>query len=288
MFQRVVHICVRFAEVLRHAECHMFLPGCWDVVHATLRLKVPWDAADTGQLRRRCGQHTHRHDVEKGNSKIDLRRQQVLIVEHREVWDNGELYLGAAVRPMNNPAPLRRAHLRFIHVHDGNLRGIGNCARQGLCRRPQARTQAHAHGVQERPAWSGTRLRYTFDVIAASFMELLHLIRPQSAASGASAWVDHAARRRTARLPSSVAATSRNRKAGSNENAKSRCAESPRFRSPFQLRCSSGLRIVVAEASAKQFPPEAGAFSGERRQRDVEVGCGALGLLFHRPRPIEP
>ena len=113
MFQRLVHICVRFAEVRRHAKIHICLAGCWDVVHATLRLKVPWDAADTGQLRRRCGQHTHRHDVEKGNSKIDIRRQQVLIVEHREVWDNGELYLGAAVRPLNNSARPRRARLRF-------------------------------------------------------------------------------------------------------------------------------------------------------------------------------
>jgi hypothetical protein len=174
--------------------------------------------------------------------------------------------------------------LRFIH--DGNLRRIRNCARQGLCTRSQARPQAHAHGVQERSAWSCTRLRYACDVIAALFMEFLHVIRPQTAASGASAWVDHAAR--TARLPNSAATCSRNRKAGSSENAKSRCPKSPRFRIPFQLRCSSGLRIVVARASAKEFPPEAGAFSGERRQRDVEVGCGALGELCHRPRPIEP
>ena len=172
---------------------------CWDVVHAALRLKVPWDAVDSDQLRRRCGQHTHRH----GNSKIDIRRQQVLIVKHREVWDNGELYLGAAVRPSNNSARLRRARLRFIHVHDGNLRGIGNCARQGLCSRSQAHTQAHARGVQERAAWSGTRLRYTCDVAKASFMEILHGIRPQRAASCASAWVDNAAR--TARLPNSAA-----------------------------------------------------------------------------------
>ena len=198
MFQRPVHRCVRFAEVRRRAKSHIFLPDCWDVVHATLWLKVPWDAVDSGQLRCRCGQHALRHDVEKGNSKIDIRRQQVLIVKHREVWDNGELYLGAAVRPINNSACLRRARLRFIHVHDGNLRDIGNCARQGLCRRPQARTQAHAHGIQERAAWSGTRLRYARGVVAASFMELLHGVRPQTAASGASAWVDHAAR--TARL----------------------------------------------------------------------------------------
>ena len=133
---------MRFAEVRRHAKSHIFLRGCWDVLHAALWLKVPWDAVDSGQLRCRCGQHTQRRDVEKGNSKIDIRRQQVRVVKHREVWDNGELYIGAAVRPTNNSARLRRARLRFIHVHDGNLRGIGNFVRQGLCRRPQARTQA--------------------------------------------------------------------------------------------------------------------------------------------------
>ena len=84
-----------------------------------------------------------------------------------------------------------------------NLRGIGNCARQGLCSRSQARTQAHAHGVQERAAWSGTRLRYTWDVVKACFMELSHGIRPQSTASGASAWVDS----RTSGPPSSSEAT---------------------------------------------------------------------------------
>ena len=74
MFQRPVHICVRIAEELRRAERHIFPTGCcWGVVHATLRLKLPWGALDSGQLRRRCGQHTQRHDVEKGNSKIDIR-----------------------------------------------------------------------------------------------------------------------------------------------------------------------------------------------------------------------
>ena len=176
MFQRLVHICVRFAEVPRHAKSHIFLTGCWDVVHATLRLQVPWGAADSGQLRRRCGQHTHRHDVEKGNSKIDIRRQQVLIVEHREVWLGQWLALprrsGAAPEQFCTPSQGTPSVLFASTM--ATLMGIGNCARQGLCRRSQARTQAHAHGVQERAAWSGTRLRYTFDVIiAASFMELL-------------------------------------------------------------------------------------------------------------------
>jgi hypothetical protein len=67
--QRPVHIWVHIAEELRRAERHIFPTGCcWGVVHATLRLKLPWDALDSGQLRRRCGQHTQRHDVEKGSS----------------------------------------------------------------------------------------------------------------------------------------------------------------------------------------------------------------------------